>query len=375
MGRYTQYGCLYLYFDPRPKTKKEDLYDREKELEQFFKALSYAPLIVVTGLRRTGKTSFVNVALSECGCPFAFLDLRGLPFNPSYVDIVRRLEAAFRRIDRKWISDLSEALKHLKGVSVLGSELSFEWGKAGVDLAEFFGEIDSCAAEKKKKFVIAFDEIQVIRGDKWMLRFLAHVVDSYHNIVVGVTGSEVGVLFDFLGFDQPDSPLYGRHFVQVQMKNFSAGMAKEFLVSGFKQIKLEPSAEVLEYAIKRLDGVPGWLTLFGVRCRDRNACSKELVDEVASEAGKLAREEVLKIVALSRRYGVALNFLAKIGEASWSQIKSVIETKEARSVTNHAVTTILRNLCNMGIIMETDNRYVISDTLLIEGIREEPLTE
>jgi AAA+ ATPase superfamily predicted ATPase len=364
-----------LYFDPRPKTKKEDLYDREKELEQFFKALSYAPLIVVTGLRRTGKTSFVNVALSECGCPFAFLDLRGLPFNPSYVDIVRRLEAAFRRIDRKWISDLSEALKHLKGVSVLGSELSFEWGKAGVDLAEFFGEIDSCAAEKKKKFVIAFDEIQVIRGDKWMLRFLAHVVDSYHNIVVGVTGSEVGVLFDFLGFDQPDSPLYGRHFVQVQMKNFSAGMAKEFLVSGFKQIKLEPSAEVLEYAIKRLDGVPGWLTLFGVRCRDRNACSKELVDEVASEAGKLAREEVLKIVALSRRYGVALNFLAKIGEASWSQIKSVIETKEARSVTNHAVTTILRNLCNMGIIMETDNRYVISDTLLIEGIREEPLTE
>lgn len=375
MGRYTQYGCLYLYFDPRPKTKKEDLYDREKELEQFFKALSYAPLIVVTGLRRTGKTSFVNVALSECGCPFAFLDLRGLPFNPSYVDIVRRLEAAFRRIDRKWISDLSEALKHLKGVSVLGSELSFEWGKAGVDLAEFFGEIDSCAAEKKKKFVIAFDEIQVVRGDKWMLRFLAHVVDSYHNIVVGVTGSEVGVLFDFLGFDQPDSPLYGRHFVQVQMKNFSAGMAKEFLVSGFKQIKLEPSAEVLEYAIKRLDGVPGWLTLFGVRCRDRNACSKELVDEVASEAGKLAREEVLKIVALSRRYGVALNFLAKIGEASWSQIKSVIETKEARSVTNHAVTTILRNLCNMGIIMETDNRYVISDTLLIEGIREEPLTE
>jgi len=375
MGRYTQYGCLYLYFDPRPKTKKEDLYDREKELEQFFKALSYAPLIVVTGLRRTGKTSFVNVALSECGCPFAFLDLRGLPFNPSYVDIVRRLEAAFRRIDRKWISDLSEALKHLKGVSVLGSELSFEWGKAGVDLAEFFGEIDSCAAEKKKKFVIAFDEIQVVRGDKWMLRFLAHVVDSYHNIVVGVTGSEVGVLFDFLGFDQPDSPLYGRHFVQVQMKNFSAGMAKEFLVSGFKQIKLEPSAEVLEYAIKRLDGVPGWLTLFGVRCRDRNACSKELVDEVASEAGKLAREEVLKIVALSRRYGVALNFLAKIGEASWSQIKSVIETKEARSVTNHAVTTILRNLYNMGIIMETDNRYVISDTLLIEGIREEPLPE
>jgi hypothetical protein len=29
-----------MYFGPRPKTKKEDLYDREKELEQFFRALS-----------------------------------------------------------------------------------------------------------------------------------------------------------------------------------------------------------------------------------------------------------------------------------------------------------------------------------------------
>lgn len=375
MGRCTRYGCLYVYFDPRPKTKKEDLYDREKELEQFFKALSYAPLIVVTGLRRTGKTSFVNVAVGECGCPSAILDLRGLPFNPSSADVVRRLEAAFRRIDRKWFSDLSEALRHLKGVSVLGSELSFEWGKAGVDLAELFGEIDSWAEKKKKKFVIAFDEIQVIRGDKWMLRFLAHVADSYHNVVVVVTGSEVGVLFDFLGFDQPPSPLYGRHFVQVQMKNFSASMAKEFLVSGFKQIKLEPSLEVLEYVVKRLDGVPGWLTLFGVRCRDRNACSRELVDEVASEAGKLAREEVLKIVALSRRYGVILNFVAKVGEASWSQIKSVVETKEARSVTNHAVSTLIRNLVNMGIMLESDSKYAISDALLIEGIREEPLPE
>jgi AAA+ ATPase superfamily predicted ATPase len=159
------------------------------------------------------------------------------------------------------------------------------------------------------------------------------------------------------------------------MRNFSASMAKDFLVSGFKQIKLEPNSDVLEYAIKRLDGVPEWLTLFGVRCRDRNLCSKELVDEVASEAGKLAREEVLKIVALSRRYGVILNSVMKVGEASWSQIKSVVETKEARSVTNHAVSTLIRNLVNMGIICETGGKYAISDALLIEGIRDELLPE
>jgi predicted transcriptional regulator len=65
----------------------------------------------------------------------------------------------------------------------------------------------------------------------------------------------------------------------------------------------------------------------------------------------------------------------KVGEASWSQIKSVVETKEARSVTNHAVSTLIRNLVNMGIICETGGKYAISDALLIEGIRDELLPE
>jgi hypothetical protein len=56
---------------------KEGRYScREKEFEQFFRALSHAPLIVVNGLRRTGEPSSVNVALVECGCLFAIRDLR-----------------------------------------------------------------------------------------------------------------------------------------------------------------------------------------------------------------------------------------------------------------------------------------------------------
>ncbi|MGB9740595.1 MAG: AAA family ATPase [Candidatus Bathyarchaeia archaeon] len=194
-------------------------------------------------------------------------------------------------------------------------------------------------------------------------------------MVIVVTGSEVGVLFDFLGFDQPDSPLYGRHFVQIQMKNFPAEMAKEFLAAGFKQIKTKPSAELLAYAVKELDGVPGWLTLFGVRCRDKNSCSKEIVDEVASEAGKLARDEVMKIVTYSQRYGVILNFLSKMGEATWSQIKSAIEIKEGRSITNHTVSTLIRNLTRMSIITEVNGKYTIADSILTRGIKEHPLPE
>ena len=364
-----------MYFDPRPKIKREDLYDREEELKAFFSSLSYAPMIVVTGLRRTGKTSFVNVALAECGHPYIILDLRGLPYNPSRADLIRRLEVSFKNIDKKWFCALIDALKNIRGVSIFGGQISFEWGKKRLDFPELFANIDRWVAAKKRKFIVAFDEIQLIRGDKWLLRFIAHVIDTYHNIIIVATGSEVGVLFDFLGFDQPSSPLYGRHFIQIQMTNFSPEMAKEFLAKGFKQINMKPPVELLRFAVQELGGVPGWLTLFGVRCRDKNTCSKEIVNEVASEAGKLAREEIMKMIAFSRRYSTILNFLSRVGEATWSQIKSTIEAKEGRSITNGVASTLIRNLTKTGVIHQRDGKYAIIDPILMRNLKDDPLPE
>jgi len=364
-----------MYFDPRPKTRKEDLFDRERELEQFLRALPYASLIVVTGLRRSGKTSFLNVALAEAGFPYAILDLRGLPFNPSYADIVRRLEDAFNKIDRRWFSGLSEMLKRLKGVSILGNEVRFDWGKAGVDLPELLGRVDVWASKDKKRFLLAFDEIQLVRGDKWIPRLFAHVIDSYRNLTLVVTGSEVGLLFDFLGFEDPDAPLYGRHFVQIQMGNFSSKEAEEFLTLGFKQIDMTSPSKVIRYAVQKLDGVAGWLTLFGTRCRDRRSCSIEVVDEVVSEGGKLARSEALRLAAVSKRYGIILNFLARVGSASWSQVKAVIEAKEKHSLTHSAVSNSLSTLVRASVVSKTNGQYRIADALLAVGIKEEGLPE
>jgi len=44
-----------MYFDPQPKTKKKNLFDREVELKQFFDALSYTSLIVITGFQNQEK--------------------------------------------------------------------------------------------------------------------------------------------------------------------------------------------------------------------------------------------------------------------------------------------------------------------------------
>ncbi|WP_366940168.1 hypothetical protein [Thermococcus sp.] len=59
-----------LYFDERPKSRREDLYDRERELEEMLASIeSRKPLIVLKGIRRLGKTSLLQVALSEAKVP------------------------------------------------------------------------------------------------------------------------------------------------------------------------------------------------------------------------------------------------------------------------------------------------------------------
>ncbi|RLG06055.1 MAG: ATP-binding protein, partial [Thaumarchaeota archaeon] len=46
-----------MYFDPAPKTKRKDLYNFDEELRKFIEAINGSDrLILVTGLRRTGKT-------------------------------------------------------------------------------------------------------------------------------------------------------------------------------------------------------------------------------------------------------------------------------------------------------------------------------
>ncbi len=257
----------------------------------------------------------------------------------------------------------------------MGNEISFNWSKTGVDLPELFGEIDEWAGKEKKQFLMGFDEIQLVRGDKWIPRLFAHVFDSYRSITLILTGSECGLMFDFLGFDDPNAPLFGRHYVQIQMENFSPQQAEDFLTEGFHQIDVATSPKVVNYAVQNLDGIVGWLTLLGSRCHDKHDSSEAIVDEVVFEAGRLARGEAVKLTSVSKRYGVVLNFLAGGDKAGWGQIKDRIETVERHMITNAAVSKVLNTLVKVAFVQKIDEKYSIADPLLVKGIREEPLPQ
>jgi len=69
-----------------------------------------------------------------------------------------------------------------------------------------------------------------------------------------------------------------------------------------------------------------------------------------------------------------LNYLAKTKKATWSQIKSILEAHENRSLPNPTVTDILNKLVKTGLVGK-DGDYSMPDRLLERGILENPLPE
>ena len=68
-----------MLFDLKPKTRREDLFNREKELEILLHAIKLKePLIIVYGLRRMGKSSLVKVALNMVNLPHIMVDIKGI---------------------------------------------------------------------------------------------------------------------------------------------------------------------------------------------------------------------------------------------------------------------------------------------------------
>ncbi len=341
-----------MYFDPRPKTRKEDLYNREKELGAIEKALSKkAPLIVITGVRRLGKTSLMLVTLGNK--PKIIVDLRGVSPR-SREGLYRRIEAAindFLTKNKSVFESIKDKLKTVSGIQVLGSGISLSWAKKTTDLAHLFRILE------EHNVVLAFDEVQSLRGPigSEFTELIAHLYD-YAELSTILTGSEVGLLYDFIGFENPKSPLYGRYFERIELDRFNKHQSIDFLKRGFRQYEIEVEDDVLEYAWEKLDGIVGWLVYFGIEGTKKQP-TPELVDEVLNNAGLLAVEEfknfLSRHVPAEKRHFLAMKAIAN-GENTWTRIKRFVESTEKRTISDSVIDRLIKNLTDASFIRKME---------------------
>jgi AAA+ ATPase superfamily predicted ATPase len=372
---------LAMYFDEAPKTSRKDIFDYTEEFQKLADSLSEGRrLIQIKGRRRSGKTSLLLSCLNELKRPFIVLDGRAFSSYPQvrreeFVKLFENTLNGFLKKEKKLRRKIVDALKHVQGLEAsTDARVSLRWGPGPEDAVNISSIIDALSHEaikQKTTFVIAFDEAQEFRK---IMKFdvtsiLAHGYDYAKGLQFVVTGSEVGMLHNFLRIDEPKSPLYGRATVEIELSGLNEEQSKEFLKKGFAQIRLKVRDEMLENVHLRFDGIVGWLTYCGLKAMEKKKLDRKIIDEAAEKATRLVALEFKNFIRLhkSNRYSVVMRNLAK-GNTTWADLKRAVESREGVRIGQGEITKLLSNLEDAGFVAKgNDGTYFIADPMVIEG--------
>ncbi len=364
------------YFDPKPKTCKADLYNREVELSKLINFLKFSPLILILGLRRTGKTSLLYTALNESKMPNIIFDCRELPGNrvislSGFFDVMAKCVNRFLRLRRRLARKFISMVEHIEGISVLGFSIKFKRSKGISSLVDVFDSLNELAEKENFRLIFAFDEAQELRRIAGFRvdRLLAYIYDNLRNIGIILTGSQIGLLYKFLRVNDPEAPLYGRARNEIFLSNFTVEQSIDFLIKGFKQYNVSPPMEFINEAVYRLNGVVGWPTLLGYKAISRRTFNSKLIDEVLIEAAQLARSEFEHFLALRwqarDRYLAIIRALVNLDRASWREIKRYLEFSLGGKIDDKNFTVLLKNLVDAGFVIKTaEGLYKLADPVL-----------
>lgn len=361
-----------MLFNPTPKENKEDLFNRDKELRRLvFSLRSGPPLILLLGVRRVGKTSLLKVGLKEAGQPTIYLDMRrfaetGYSRQVFFSILAEELE----KFSSQW-KRVGNLLSRVRGVELAGVKFELDFRRGHKLVTSLLGVLNDWVTGQKgiKAVVVAMDEAQLLknfRGGKGRIDFrniIAYSYDNLPHIKFLLTGSEVGLLMDFIGADDPESPLYGRVREDIVLEKFSREDSLRFLREGFMEHGMEPDENLLQKAVDVLDGVVGWLTYFGYRATVEKRVDEKLLEAVLAEAKAMVESELSHLFHRSRHYKHILRAINE-GKERWSEIKRAVELWENMSIPNAQLTRLLETLTKTGVVDKKDEKYTISDPII-----------
>ncbi|HAA86302.1 MAG TPA: ATP-binding protein [Kosmotogaceae bacterium] len=357
-----------MLLDPKPKSKADDLFGREQELEALKRSLTINPITLITGMRRIGKSSLMKVALSEIEYVSVQIDVRRVYSDSSgsigKMDLAAALEKQLTK--RSVAKKLRGLLEKVKGISVMGNSISFDWRKA--TFSDILDKIDSSG----EPFVLAIDEAQYFRyygnrGGKSIQNLIAWSYDNLENIRFLLTGSEIGFLYDFLGFNDYDNPLHGRYMNEIRLRPFTKEEALRFLDSALRESGMNVLRKELEAAQDLLDGIVGHLIQYGLHRTGKD--HDEALKEALRTAKLTLRRELAELKKRSPRYLLALQFIA-LGATKFSSVLKAFQAS-GDSVSKSRVSDALTVLQKMGWIEKKGSEYSLVDIVFERIFREE----
>lgn len=295
-----------MLFDLNPKRRREDLFDFDEELAKLLRLIQERErLIVISGFKRTGKTSLVLTSLHSADIPYVYMngEIFATKKSISKREFAKMFEDSANDLilnRGKWHDKLEEFLSGLSGISIEKRNgvpfIKFDpkWSTPILIccIVEKFGEL--AEEVEGKPFVWVFDEAQEFRKlHGYSLKgIFAHLYDHARNVVLIFIGSQKGFLYRFLGLNNPSSPLFPRPRVEIETRKLTPEESLEFLRKGFDQLGWMPDEEILKEVVEKTGGFIGWLTYVGCKAKQYGRLDKEVFKKILDEAVKQASREL-----------------------------------------------------------------------------------
>ena len=355
-----------MLLDPKPKSKEADLFSRGEELKELLSSLRDNPITLITGIRRVGKSSLMRVAIAETEQDSIMIDVRRIYSDSSgsmgRADLSYAIQGELEKKLKK--ERIKALLSKVKGVSFMGNSVTFDWND--ITLSSILEKLN----DHPKPFIIAFDEAQYFRyyggkGGKSIQNLIAWAFDNLQNIRFLLTGSEVGLIHDFIGTHDYESPLYGRYMYEIVLKPFSKDISIEFLKAAFAESDMQIPVEEITAAQNLLDGIVGHLVQYGLNRLRRS--HDEALSETFATAKMLFISELKELEKRSPRYRKVLEFIAS-GATTFTAILRSFQAS-GDSASKSRVADALRILERSSWINKEHGKYSIIDCVLAELIK------
>jgi len=347
-----------MLFDLSPKESPKELFGREEELDELVRLLKARRWVAVLGPRMVGKTSLVKAANARIDRDAVYLNLWGAKGTQGLLNaLVHGLNSS-----RGVLQKVRDGMERIEGLSV---------GPGGVSVAapkkplRTMWDLLSIMGRQKGSYVIELDEVQelaVISGH--LLKMLANIFNTYPNMTFVFTGSIFGLMKTLIE-PKSSSPLYGRSPAKLYLRPFEKKKAIDFLDKGFQEYDMKVPHDIVTNVVEeRLDGIPGWLALYGNNAAVRRLPLEKALDETISEGLKIVREELEHFLKGRGRSAYLAALKAAATSARWSEVKGAMEARRRSPVNDATVYNVLEGLKAAMLIDEQERVYRINDPVL-----------
>jgi len=331
-----------MYFDIVPKTKKEDFFNYDYEHGEIKNAIERKEkIIAVIGVRRVGKTSLLSVVYNETKALKLWIDGRIIsdPKKELYSAIYETVKTKESKI-----------FGNVDGINVSAFGI-------GIDIKT---SVESRIEMEKKiatapRTIVFIDEAQ--RMDrKELADILSYFYDRVQNVSFIISGSEIGLVEEIIGENDPEHSLYGRHIIKIKMERLDKNREMEFLKKGFAQIGVDIGKNEIEDAIKELDGLIGWLTLYGYRRGLMK--SKNALAETVETAAQITRSELAHFFTKRKDRRAYVSIIRHAKGVSWTELKLLVEQDLKEPINSNQLAFLLEELAKYSFIEKKDEKYL-----------------